>query len=339
VAAQAPSGTVTFLFTDIEGSTRRWEADADAMRADVARHDELIRAAVEHHHGVVFATGGDGFAVAFARAGDALACGVEVQRVLCEAELPAVRMAVHTGEAEERGGDYFGPAVNRAARLMAIGHGGQILASHATEQLARDTLETGITLVDLGEHRLRDLSRPERVFQLNAPGLAGEFPPLVSMDAFPGNLPLLVSSLVGRGDDLARVAEALATSPVVTLTGVGGVGKTRLALHVAAEVLPQFRDGAWLCELQMVRDPTAVVDAVAAVFRVTARPPTTLEESLVAFLRDQTSLIVLDNCEHLLRPVAALVAKIEAGCPGVRVLATSCATDVGRLHPGRRFLS
>ena len=193
----------------------------------------------------------------------------------------------------------------------------------ATQALVCDALPEGCSLVELGEHRLRDLGRPERLYQVIHPDLQREFGPLRTLDAYPGNLPLQMSSLVGREDDLDRVAEALAASPLVTLTGVGGVGKTRRALQVAAEVLPRFRDGAWLCELQMVRDPAGVVGAVAAVFRVTARPSLTLEESLATYLRDQELLIVLDNCEHLLRAVAGLVTKIEAGCPGVRVLATS----------------
>jgi predicted ATPase len=235
----------------------------------------------------------------------------------------AVRMGLHTGVAEQRADDYFGPVLNRAARLMSAGHGGQVLLSAATQGLVRDGLPVGCGLVELGEYRLRDLGRPERLFQLVHPDLPREFGRLRTLDAYPGNLPLQMSSLVGRDEDIERISDAMKITPVVTLTGVGGVGKTRLALQVAAEVLPRFRDGAWLCELQMVRDPAGVVDAVAALFRVTARPDLSLEESLVVYLRDQETLIVLDNCEHLLRPVAGLVARIEATCPGVRVLATS----------------
>jgi hypothetical protein len=232
-------------------------------------------------------------------------------------------MGVHTGEARVRDGDYYGSALNRAARLMAVAHGGQIVCSQATADLARDALAEGVELVDLGEHRLRDLSRPERLFQVNAPGLTWAFAPLRSLDAFPGNLPAQLSSFVGRERDVAEIAQVLHEKRLVTLTGVGGVGKTRLALQVAAEVLPRFRDGAWLCELAAVRDPAAVVDAVASVFQVTARPGLSLEESLVAYLCDQELLIVLDNCEHVLLPAAAVVTAIEAACPKVRVLATS----------------
>ena len=323
-----PSGTVTFLFTDVEGSTRLWETAPEAMRSALERHDNILRSAIHDHGGSVFATGGDGFAAAFPRANDAVAAALAAQAALTKEPWPetaplAVRMGLHTGVAEQRGEDYFGPVLNRAARLMGAGNGGQVLLSAATQGLVRDGLPQGCGLAELGEYRLRDLGGPERIFQLVHPDLQREFGRLRTLDAYPGNLPLQMSSLVGRDDDIGRVAEALRATPVVTLTGVGGVGKTRLALQVAAEVLPRFRDGAWLCELQMVRDPAAVVDAVAAVFRVTARPGLDLQDSLTAYLRDQELLIVLDNCEHLLRPVAGLVAKIEASCSGVRVLATS----------------
>jgi predicted ATPase/class 3 adenylate cyclase len=323
-----PSGTVTFLFTDVEGSSRLWEQFPDAMRDALARHDEIVRSAIESHVGYVVKTTGDGAHAAFATAPDAVEAAVRAQVQLLGAVWPLpgglrVRMGLHTGHAELREGDYYGPAVNRAARVAAAAHGAQIVISHATEELVRDALPVGVGLLDLGEHRLRDLSRPERVFQVTAPGLPREFAPLRTLDAFPGNLPLQVSSFVGREEELERVGDALVVSPIVTLTGVGGVGKTRLALQAAAEVLPRFGDGAWLCELQVVRDPDAVVDAVAGVFRVNTRPGSTLEESLLAYLRDQELLLVLDNCEHLLKPVARLVARVVASCPGVRVLATS----------------
>ncbi len=226
----APTGTVTFLFTDIEGSTRLWESAPEATGAALARHDELVRASVEGHGGYLFATGGDGFAAAFARAGDAVGAAVALQAGLAAEDWPErapirVRIGLHTGEAEERGGDYFGPAVNRAARVMAVAHGGQVVCLAATAELLVDA-----ELVDLGEHRLRDLDRAVRVFQVGE----GAFPPLRSLDVLPGNLPLVVTSLVGRKDDVGRVAAALAAGRLVTLVGVGGVGKTRLALQVAA---------------------------------------------------------------------------------------------------------
>jgi predicted ATPase/class 3 adenylate cyclase len=325
---ELPGGTVTFLFTDLEGSTRLWEEQPDAMRVGLARHDELLREVIESRHGHVVKTTGDGVYAVFGTGSDAVDAALAAQLALQGEAWAAtgplrVRIGMHTGAAELRGDDYHGTAVNKAARVMGVANGGQVLLSAATAELVRDGLSQGVGLIDLGEHRLRDLSRAERLFQLVHPGLPRDFGRLRTVDAYPGNLPSQLSSLIGREDELERVADALARSAVVTLTGVGGVGKTRLALQVAAELVPRFRDGAWLCELQMVRDPAAVADAVAAVFRVSARTGATVEDSLTSYLREQELLVVLDNCEHLLRPVASLVAKVVAACPGVRVLATS----------------
>lgn len=323
-----PSGTVTFVFTDVEGSTRLWEEHPGEMQDALARHDAIVRGAIESHGGSVVKGAGDGGFSVFSAVGDALRAGAAVQLGLAAEAWGAtgplrVRVGIHTGEAQCRDGDYFGPVLNRAARLMAVAHGGQIVCSRATADLARDALAGDMKLIDLGEHRLRDLSRPERVFQVDAPGLGSDFSPLRSLDAFPGNLPLQVSSFIGRGHDVEQAAGALGQSRVVTLTGVGGVGKTRLALQVAAEVLPRFREGAWLVELAAVRDPDAVVDACAALFGVTARSGRTLSESLVEFLGTKELLLIIDNCEHLLDPVAELVDEICRSCPGVVILATS----------------
>src|SRR3954451_719023 len=339
--AELPSGTVTFLFTDIEGSTRLWEAHPDAMRDALARHDELLRQAIESHGGYVVKTAGDGFLAAFGTAEAGLVAAVVAQRALGGEPwgLPEplrVRMGLHTGAALLRDGDYFGSSLNRAARLMGVAHGGQVVCSHATEDLARDELPEGVGFVDLGEHRLRDLSRAEQVFQVRAAGLLSDFPSLTSLDAFPGNLPLQVSSFIGRDRELVRVAKALAEARVVTLTGVGGVGKTRLALQAAAEVLPEFREGAWLVELAPVRDPDGVVGAFAAVFGVSARGGQTLEESLAEFLCTKQLLLVVDNCEHLLEAVADLVEVLERSCRALSVLATSregLALDGERVVP------
>ena len=325
---ELPSGTVTFLFTDLEGSTRLWEEHPEAMRDALARHDGILRDAVEAHGGYVVKTTGDGFHAAFATAHAAVVAAVAAQIALDRETWGVtgplrVRMGLHTGAASSRDGDYFGAALNRAARLMSVAHGGQIVCSQATVDLARDALPEGVGLVDLGEHRLRDLSRPERAFQVSAPLLQCEFAPLVSLDAFPGNLPLQVSSFIGRDRELARGMDAVREARLVTLTGVGGVGKTRLALQLAAEVLPEFREGAWLVELAAIRDPEGVTGAFAAVFGVTARAGQTLEQSLVEFLRTKQLLLVVDNCEHLLEAVADLVEMLERSCPGVVVLATS----------------
>jgi predicted ATPase/class 3 adenylate cyclase len=338
---ELPSGTVTFLFTDIEGSTRLWEEHPDAMRDALACHDELLREAIEGHGGYVVKTTGDGFHAAFSAADAGVSAAIAAQRALeaatwGETGTLRIRIGLHTGVASVRDGDYFGSSLNRAARLMGVAHGGQVVCSQATTDLARDVLAEGVDFVDLGEHRLRDLTRAERVFQVSAPGLVGEFAALTSVDAFPGNLPLQVSSFIGRDRELVRVAKALGEARVVTLTGVGGVGKTRLALQAAAEVLPQFREGAWLVELAPVRDPDGVVGAFAAVFGVTARAGQTVEESLVEFLRTKQLLLVVDNCEHLLEAVADLVEVLERSCRGLSILATSregLALDGERVVP------
>ena len=231
-----------------------------------------------------------------------------------------VRMGLHTCEAELRDGDYYGSAVNRAARLMATAHGGQIVLSLATSELAR---EAPVELLDLGEHRLPDLARPERVFQVVQKDLPIDFPALRSLDAFPSNLPLQLTVFVGREDELAEIAAALDSARVVTLTGIGGVGKTRAALQAAARMLAQYRDGAWFCELAPVGDPDAVVEAVASALGVVAGLGQTIEDSLLDFLRSKQILLVLDNCEHLLDSVTDLVDRVVRACPRVTVLATS----------------
>ena len=291
------------------------------MRALLAEHDDVLRRLIDKHRGHLFKHTGDGVAAVFASPSDAVAAAVGAQALLLEV-LP-VRMGLHTGEAEFRDGDYFGSTLNRCARLMGVAHGGQLLMSEAVEALVPGSLPDNVTLADLGEHRLRDLARPMHVFQVVHPSLVRDFPVLVSLDASPGNLPLRVSSFVGREREIERTVDALGEARVVTLTGVGGVGKTRLALQVAAEVLPGFRDGVWLIELASVRDPDDVIDAFAATLGVTARAGQTLEESLTEFLRTKQLLLVVDNCEHVLDAVADLVEEIVGTCERVVVLATS----------------
>jgi predicted ATPase/class 3 adenylate cyclase len=320
-----PSGTVTFLFTDLQGSTRLWEEFPEAMGAALARHDEILRDAVEGHHGSVVKTTGDGVHAVFATARDAVDAAGAAQRALTaeswgQTGRLRVRMGLHTCEAEYRDGDYYGSEVNRAARLMSVAHGGQVVVSWATAGLVRDG---SVELIDLGEHRLRDLTNAERIFQVHAPGLGREFPRLRSLDVLPGNLPLQMSSFVGRDREIARVVAALSEARVVTLTGVGGVGKTRLAVQVAAEIMPGFSHGAWLVELAPVRNAEGVVDAVAKVFDVTARSGLSLDKALVEFLRHKELLLVLDNCEHVLDEAAELMELLVQSCPRVEILATS----------------
>jgi predicted ATPase/class 3 adenylate cyclase len=323
--AELPSGTVTFLFTDLEGSTRLWEEHPEAMGQALARHDEILREAIESHGGSVVKTTGDGIHAVFATAHDALDAAVVLQVSLRaepfgETGPLRVRMGVHTCEAEYRDGDYYGSEVNRAARLMGVAHGGQIVVSLATSTLVRDA---SVELVDLGDHRLRDLTNPERMFQVSASGLAQNFPPLRSLDAFPGNLPVQVSSFIGREVEIVRVEKALHESRIVTLTGVGGVGKTRLALRVAAEAIGRYPDGAWLCELAPVSDPGAVWDTLASTLRVAPLPGRSTAESVLEFLTVKRLLLVLDNCEHLLDGAARVVDSVVHRCPEVSVMATS----------------
>ena len=323
-----PVGTVTFLFTDLEGSTRLWEQFPDTMRDALGRHDEILRAAVEKRDGHVVKTTGDGLHAAFATAHDGIRAAVDAQRALLAEPWPIpeplqVRMGLHTGEADLRDGDYYGTAVNRAARVSAVAHGGQIVCSRATEELAFDPLGADVSFTDLGDHQLRDLARAEHVFQIGADGLPADFPPLRSLDAFPGNLPSRATSFVGRDADLVKVATALEHAPLVTLTGVGGVGKTRLALQVAAEVVPHYPDGAWLCELAAADSPDALAQIVAASLGAPLRSGVDPADCIADFLRPRRLLLVLDNCEHLIDAAGTLAERVIQHCPDVRIVATS----------------
>src|SRR6202012_2512916 len=312
-AKARPSGVVTFLFTDIEGSTRRWEANADAMRVALAAHDEVLRTAIEGHGGSLFKHTGDGVCAAFASPGSAVDAAVAAQRRL---ELP-VRMGLATGEAELREGDYFGAVLNRAARLMAAGHGGQILLAESTAGLL-----SGGDLVDLGPRRVRDLSTPIGVFQVRAAGLRTEFPALRALDASPGNLRAATTSLIGRESEVTEIQAAVKGHRLVTLTGVGGVGKTRLALEVAARLADDFPDGVWFFELAAVTDPAAIPDAVAAVLGITQQPGKSVSESVAAALEGRSRLLVFDNCEHVLDGAADMLDAILARSATVKILAT-----------------
>jgi predicted ATPase len=305
---------VTFLFTDIEGSTHRWESDADAMRAALVAHDEVLRTAIEAHGGFLFSHSGDGVVAAFASPTSAVDAAVAAQRHL---ELP-VRMGIATGEAELRDADYFGTVLNRAARVLAAGHGGQVLVADSTAGLL-----SGVDLVDLGPRRLRDLPNPITLFQLRATGLPTEFPPLRTLDDSPGNLRPATTSFIGRESDVADINTALRAHRLVTLTGAGGVGKTRLALEVARQLADEFPDGVWVFELAAVTDPSAVPDAVGAVLGITQQPGKTVSESVAAALEGRVRLLVFDNCEHVRDAAADLAEAILARSASVKILATS----------------
>src|SRR5271154_1694280 len=312
--AAAPSGVVTFLFTDVEGSTRRWEADADGMRVALAAHDAALRRAIEGHGGWLFKHTGDGVCAAFASPRSAVDAAVAAQRAL---ELP-VGLGLATGEAEHRDGNYFGVVLNRAARVMAAGHGGQVLLAESTAVLL-----SGADLLDLGPRRLRDVPMPVEVFQVRAAGLRTEFPPLRALDTTPGNLRPATTSLIGRESEVFEIEAAVKAHRLVTLTGVGGVGKTRLAVEVAARLADEYPDGVWLFELAAVADPAAIPDAVAAVLGITQQPGKTVSESVAAALEGRLRLLVFDNCEHVVDSAADLVEAILSASATVTILATS----------------
>jgi predicted ATPase len=302
------------LFTDIEGSTRRWESDAEGMRKALDAHDDVLRTAIEGHGGFLFKHTGDGACAAFSSPKSAVDAAVAAQRRL---QLP-VRMGLATGEAELQGGDYFGSVLNRAARVMAAGHGGQILLADSTSGLL-----SGVDLLDLGPRRLRDLPIRVGVFQVRAPGLPEDFPPLRTLDPSAGNLRPQTTSFIGRESALTATVAAVRAHRLVTLTGMGGVGKTRLALEVATQLVDEFPDGVWLFELAAVADPASVPDAVAAVLGITQQPGKTVAESVATALEGRVRLLVFDNCEHVLDAVAHLVETILAHSASVTILATS----------------
>jgi predicted ATPase len=305
---------VTFLFTDIEGSTRRWEADADVMQVALETHNKVLRETVEANDGKVFNYTGDGMCAVFSSPQSAVDAAIAAQ---LELELP-VRMGLATGDAELRGDDYFGTVLNRTARVMAAGHGGQILIDGTTAGLL-----SGVDLMSFGPRRLRDIAKPVDMFQVRAPALRTDFPPLKTADPAPGNLRPPTTSFVGRESELAELETALKGHRLVTLTGVGGVGKTRLALEVASRVVSEFTDSVFVIELAPVTDPAAVPEAVAAVLGITQQPGMTVADSVAVASEGRERLLVFDNCEHILDAAAGLIEAILAHSDTVRILATS----------------
>jgi predicted ATPase/class 3 adenylate cyclase len=329
--ASPPTGTVTFLFTDIEGSTKLWERDTEAMQDALTRHDAILHGVINEHDGYVFKTVGDAFCCAFSRATDALEASLEAQRALLteegwpeEAGPLRVRMALHAGATEEKDGDYFGPPVNRVARLLSAAHGGQVLLSLATQELVRDQLPPDLELQDLGVRRLKDLFGPERVFQLMAPGLPAEFPPLRTLEGRPNNLPLQPTPLVGREGEVAEVAERLRSEEVrlLTLTGPGGTGKTRLALQAGADLLEEFDDGVFFVSLATITHPELLPSTIAGSLGLRESAGQSLTETLEGYLHHKHLLFILDNFEQVLVG-APLVGELLGTCPELKVLATS----------------
>src|SRR5271166_3234317 len=325
VSGLLPTGMATLLLADVEGSTRLWETKPDEMTAAVARFNQIVSEVIAAHDGVrpVEQGEGDSFVAAFARASDAVAAALELQR----APLAPIRLriGVHTGEVQLRDeGNYAGPTINRTARLRDLGHGGQIVLSGATEPLVVDRLPEGAWLTDLGTHGLRDLPRPERVVQLCHPDLVNEFPPLrVSGTVVVTRLPVQLTSFVGRDAQLTQLRAMLAENRVVTLTGAGGVGKTRLAIQVAAQMTGEFGDGVWYVDLAPITDPELVPLTVARALGLPDQPGRSTMDTLTRFVADRQMLVVLDNCEHLLDASAKLINALLGAGAGLTLLATS----------------
>ncbi len=324
-----PTGTVTFLFTDIEGSTTLLQRLGDRRYAEVLdEHQRILRDAFAKGNGQEIDTQGDAFLVAFSRARDAVATAVVAQRALTKHAWPdgaslRVRMGLHTGEPVGGTGGYVGLDVHRAARICSAGHGGQVLLSRTVADLAAFDLPPGVSLRDLGAHRLKDLREPEHLFQVLHPDIPTEFPSLKSLDVLLNNLPRQLTSFIGREKEMAEVRRLLSGASLVTLVGSGGAGKTRLALQVAADVVNDYPGGVWLAEFAPIADPALVPNAVASVLNVPEQPGRDMTETLVDFLRPKALLLLLDNCEHLLPACRALAAALLRKCPQVSILATS----------------
>ena len=320
-----PVGTVTLLLADIESSTRLWEGDAEAMTSALADHDELVADSVGVHGGVrpVEQGEGDSFVAAFARASDAVACALDLQRRLGKRTL-RVRIGIHTGEVQLRDeGNYVGQTIIRAARLRDAAHGGQVVLSRPTRDLVLDRLPEGAWLRELGSHHLKNLDRPEEVFQLGHPALADDFPPLRSLRAMPNNLPTQLTSFVGRRAEIDEIKALVAEHRVVTLTGSGGCGKTRLALQVGAEVIEDQPGGVWFVDLSATTDADRLWATIASALSLREQGNRPVADVVAADIGDASTVLILDNCEQVLEAAAAAVVDLVQRCGGLRVVATS----------------
>ena len=335
-----PSGTVTFLFTDIEGSTRLWDTYPEAMKAALAQHDSILKEAIESNHGHIIKTTGDGVHAVFTTALDALNAAITSQRQLTslplESQLPIappqspasnlllpVRMGLHTGEAELRDNDYFGGTLNRAARIMSAGHGGQILISDVTAQVVREHLPRHVSLLDVGEHHLRGLLQIEKIHQVIAPDLQKDFPLLNSVPTATNNLPVQLTSFIGREREIAEATERFNEARLLTLIGPGGTGKTRLSIQLGTELLPQFPDGVWFIELAALTDPALILQTIASVLGVRAQVGMPLITIVTDYLRSRNLVLILDNCEHLVEASAQLAEDFLRHAPHIKIIASS----------------
>jgi predicted ATPase/class 3 adenylate cyclase len=325
-----PTGTVTFLFTDIEGSTRLWQDEPQAMISANARHDAILREAIESNSGYIFQIVGDSFSGAFHNASDGLQAAVWAQHVLQTEEWGKtgalkVRMGIHTGAAEiASNGKYEGYAtIASAQRVMSVAHGGQVLLTQTTYDLVQDHLPSDVNLRDMGEHHLKDLHAPMHLYQVNIPNLQQNFPPLTSADTLPNNLPTQLTSFIGREKEMAEIQSLLRSTRLVTLTGSGGTGKSRLSVELGRGELPSFTNGIWLIELAPLADPSQIVPTVAQVFGLQEHPFGPLAALLMDYLRDKKILLILDNCEHLIEACARLADDLLHQCAGLKILASS----------------
>ena len=323
----------TFLFTDIEGSTKLWEQFPAAMQAALARHDAILRDCITTNRGHVFKTVGDAFYAVFDDARAALDAAIAMQRALCAETWDAldalkVRVALHAGAAEERDADYFGPTLNRVARILAVGHGEQILLWRAARDLVSARVPDGITLRDLGEHRLKDLVRAEHIYQLSVPGLRADFPPLRSLDTLPNNLPAQITSFIGRERELAEIKSLIAKAHLITLTGAGGIGKSRLALQTAADLLEIFNDGAWFVSFDSVADPARVPQVIASTLNVREESGQPFAATIANHLRAHHVVLLFDNCDHLADACAQIAEELLRQCARLKIIAT-CRAPLG----------
>lgn len=327
-SAAAPESTATLLFTDVEGSTQRWERHTAAMASALREHDALLHAAIAANRGRVFKTIGDAFCAIFSRPPDALAAALEAQRELAARDWSSVeglrvRMAIHAGTVESRDDDYFGPTLNRIARLVSIGHGNQILLSASAAALIGSSVPGGVALIGLGEHRLKDLAQPETVFQVSVGGLQALFPPLRSLSVLPNNLPSQLTTFVGRTNVLEEARALLKTTRALTLVGPGGIGKTRVSLELGSDALTRYPQGVYFVEFAAIAQAHDVVGTIAAALDLASTSSATMERTLLEHLKSRRVLLVFDNCEHLVDEIARAAAKILGACADVTILATS----------------
>lgn len=325
-----PTGTVTFLFTDIENSTQLWEQHPKAMKTALAQHDDTLKQAIESNHGHIIKTTGDGFHAVFMTAIDSVNAALDAQHALQTSEFfeisevsLRVRMGLHTGEAEFRDNDYYGGTLNRAARIMSIGHGGQILISEITLQVAREHLPADISALDLGQHYLKGLNRPEHIFQLNAPNLRQDFPALKSQSHKTNNLSTQLTSFIGRERELAEARSRLEGARLLTMIGPGGTGKTRLSIQLGTELLEAFKDGVWLVELAPISDPSLVMQTIASALDIREISGTPLKDLVHDYLREKQLLFILDNCEHLVEASAKIADEFLHIAPDIKIIASS----------------